>query len=40
MVTIPFDYNRKVGDKVGSKIGDNLITRKHGLKFQLLAICR
>ena len=31
VVTIPFNYNRKVGDKVGNKIGDNSITRKHGL---------
>lgn len=31
VVTIPFNYNRKVGDKVGNKIGDNPITIKHGL---------
>ena len=31
VVTIPFNYNRKVGDKVSNKIGDNPITRKHGL---------
>ncbi len=31
VVTIPFNYNRKVGDKVGNKIGDNPITRKHWL---------
>lgn len=33
VVTIPFNYNRKIGDKVGNKIGDNPITRKHGLNF-------
>ena len=26
-----FKYNRKVSDNVGNKIGDNPITRKHGL---------
>ena len=27
----PFNYNRKVDDNIGNKIGDNPITRKYGL---------
>lgn len=27
-ITKPFNYNRKVGDNIGNKIGDNPITRK------------